>query len=64
MEHNHAKWRKSSHSAINGCVEVAFVEDQVAVRDSKDRGGPILVFSVPEWRAFLRGVQDGDFDHA
>lgn len=64
MEPNPARWRKSRHSAVNGCVEVAFVGNQVAVRDSKDRGGPILVFSVPEWRAFILGVQDGDFDRA
>jgi uncharacterized protein DUF397 len=64
MDPDHAEWRKSRHSAINGCVEVAFVENQVAVRDSKDRGGPILMFSDLEWRAFVRGVQDGDFDPA
>ena len=39
-----ANWRKSSASGANGCVEVAFVEGQVAVRDSKDRAGPVLVF--------------------
>lgn len=64
MDPDDAKWRKSRYSAINGCVEVAFVEDRVAVRDSKDRGGPILVFSVLEWQAFVQGVQDGDFDRA
>ncbi len=43
-----AEWRKSSRSGANGCVEVTFVEDQVAVRDSKDRGGPVLVFTAHE----------------
>lgn len=45
----------------NGCVEVAFVDNQVAVRDSKHRGGPVLVFTPAEWEAFLGGVSDGQF---
>jgi len=57
-----ATWQKSSHSSTNGCVEVAFVEDRVAVRDSKQHGGPVLVFTAHEWAAFLRGVRDGEFD--
>jgi len=59
-----AAWRKSSPSGNNGCVEVAFVEDQVAVRDSKDRQGPVLMFNPVEWRAFIGGVRDGDFERA
>jgi hypothetical protein len=57
-----ASWRKSSWSNANGCVEVAFVQGQVAVRDSKQHGGPVLVFTAHEWEAFLRGVRDGEFD--
>ena len=57
-----ATWQKSSHSGTNGCVEVAFVEDRVAVRDSKHRDGPVLVFTTHEWAAFLRGARDGEFD--
>ena len=57
-----AKWRKSSRSGNNGCVEVAFVEGRVAVRDSKDRGGPILVFTSLEWVAFIEAVRDREFD--
>jgi hypothetical protein len=57
-----ASWRKSSWSSTNGCVEVAFVQGRVAVRDSKDRTGPVLVFTAHEWQAFLRGVGAGEFD--
>jgi hypothetical protein len=57
-----AMWRKSSRSGNNGCVEVAFVEDKVAVRDSKDRGGPVLVFDLSEWEAFIGGARNGDFE--
>jgi hypothetical protein len=58
-----AKWSKSSYSANNGCVEVAFVDDGgVAVRDSKDRSGSVLIFQPHEWAAFVRGVRAGEFD--
>jgi hypothetical protein len=55
-------WRKSAASGANSCVEVAFIDGRVAVRDSKDRRGPVLHFTPTEWRAFLRGVLDGEFE--
>jgi hypothetical protein len=57
-----AVWRKSTFSGTNGCVEVAFVQGWVGVRDSKDRGGPVLVFTGHEWEAFLSGARSGEFD--
>jgi hypothetical protein len=57
-----AVWRKSTFSGTNGCVEVAFVQGRVAVRDSKQRGGPVLVFTAHEWEAFLSGARSGEFD--
>jgi hypothetical protein len=62
MESIPAVWRKSTSSESNGCVEVAFVGDQVAIRDSKDRSGPVLQFTHKEWEAFLGGVRAGEFD--
>jgi Domain of unknown function (DUF397) len=55
-------WRKSRHSHANGCVEVAVIGDAVAVRDSKDPSGSVLVFQPHEWSAFVSGVKDGEFD--
>jgi RNA polymerase sigma factor (sigma-70 family) len=55
-------WRKSSRSGSTGCVEVAFINGQVAVRDSKDPNGPTLRFSTAAWAEFLEGVRRGDFD--
>jgi Domain of unknown function (DUF397) len=55
-------WFKSSYSGGNGCVEVAFLEADIAVRDSKDPGGPVLRFTPDEWKAFLAGARDGTFD--
>ncbi len=59
-----AAWRKSRHSGDErGCVETAFLADgRVAVRDSKDRSGPALIYTRGEWSAFLRGAKDGEFD--
>jgi len=56
------QWHKSSHSGTNGCVEVAVAKDGIAVRDSKDPGGPVLRFTTGEWEAFLAGARDGEFD--
>lgn len=52
-----AQWRTSTRSVGNGnCVEVAAADGRVAVRDSKDRGGPVLAFPRPAWHAFLTGL--------
>lgn len=60
----HPNWRKSTFSNANGCVEVAFVHNdtRIAVRDSKNRHGPVLMFTRVEWEAFLGGVRGGEFD--
>ena len=57
-------WIKSSLSFSNGnCVEVASLpEGEIGVRDSKDSEGPVLRFTSGEWRAFLGGVHNGEFD--
>ncbi|GAA3443569.1 DUF397 domain-containing protein [Planomonospora venezuelensis] len=59
-----AVWRKSARSAANGnCVEIAHLPGgRVGVRDSKNRQGPVLVFTPGEWDAFVGGVKDGEFD--
>jgi hypothetical protein len=56
-------WYKSSRSSGNGaCVEVAFIADAVAVRDSKDPQGTVLVFAHASWRAFIELVRRGALD--
>jgi Domain of unknown function (DUF397) len=60
-----ASWQKSTFSNLNGnCVEVSRLRpDRIGVRDTKDNGvGPILVFTGPEWGAFLAGAKEGQFD--
>ena len=56
-------WHKSSRSGGSGaCVEVAHAGTVVAVRDSKDPDGPILLYSRAEFKAFLDGARKGNFD--
>jgi hypothetical protein len=60
-----AQWSKSSFSMGNGnCVEVALLPSgEIALRDTKDGdSGPVLMFTASEWRAFLSGAKDGEFD--
>lgn len=59
-----ARWFKSSKSGAAGhCVQAAFLENNgVGVRDSKNPDGPALLFSDPEWAAFVDGVKAGEFD--
>jgi hypothetical protein len=54
-------WRKSTYSGMNGCLEVAFIDGQVVIRDSKDKQGPVLLFTSVEWENFLRGAVEGEF---
>jgi hypothetical protein len=57
-------WTKSSLSHANGnCVQIADIDGgRVGMRDSKNTTGPVLGISPEEWRAFLGGVRNGDFD--
>lgn len=59
-----AVWRKSSASGphCDNCVEVAFVDNAIAVRDSKNPDGTALIFTQAEWDAFVDGAKDGEFD--
>ena len=56
-------YTKSSHSGVGSCVEVHLLANgTIGVRDSKDLSQLPLVFTPPEWTAFLAGVRDGEFD--
>lgn len=56
-------FRVSSFCTSGGCVEVAPLSDgQVVVRDSKNRAHPVHVYSAKEWREFIAGAKNGEFD--
>jgi hypothetical protein len=57
------KWRKSTYSADTAnCVEVRRNGDVVEVRNSKDRTGSVMKFTLDEWAAFVPGAKEGQFD--
>jgi hypothetical protein len=58
-----ASWRKSTVSNNGGnCLEITdHLPDVIALRDSKDPDGAILVIARAEWTAFVRGLKDGQF---
>jgi hypothetical protein len=55
-----AEWLSSSQGV--GDVQIAFVEGYIAMRDGRTPDGPSLVFTPDEWRAFVLGARDGEFD--
>ena len=57
-------WVKSSLSYANGnCVEVSGLPGgAVGVRNSSNPDGPVLRFTADEWRDFIGGVRNGEFD--
>jgi hypothetical protein len=59
-----ANWRKSRASNPSGsCVEIAELPGgKIAVRNSRDKSGPALVYPRAELAAFLRSVKNGEFD--
>ena len=52
-------WRKASYSNGSGqCVEAASAGGTIAVRDTADRDGGTLAFTVDAWRVFAVGIKN------
>ncbi|WP_067542256.1 DUF397 domain-containing protein [Nocardia crassostreae] len=64
IDRSELSWRKSTFSNPSGnCVEVAELSNGlVAMRNSLDPQGSVLVYTRPEIDAFLRGAKSGEFD--
>ncbi|WP_435970183.1 DUF397 domain-containing protein [Streptomyces sp. Qhu_M48] len=57
-----AQWIKAKASdALNDCVEVAEVGENVAMRNSRYPDGPALIFTRSELAAFVDGASNGEF---
>ena len=62
FERSSIAWRKSTASNSGACVEVAFANGLVLIRDSADQGGPVLRVPTPAWSAFLASARENNFD--
>ncbi|SNR27579.1 DUF397 domain-containing protein [Actinomadura mexicana] len=60
MDLSNAVWRKSSRSSSNGgnCVELARMNDTVAIRDSKDPDGPKLLITPQALRHLGEAIKN------
>ncbi|MFS2293675.1 MAG: DUF397 domain-containing protein [Actinomadura sp.] len=61
MDLKNTAWRKSSHSTSNGgdCIELARLSGAVvAVRDSKDPNGPVLLVTRAVLRTAVQSAAD------
>lgn len=60
----YARWQKSRLSNPSGnCVEIAGLPGgDVAVRNSRDPEGPVLIYTAAEMSAFLLASKLGEFD--
>ena len=54
-----ATYRVSSHCTNGSCVEAGTCSHGVAVRDTQDRGGPVLTFGAAAWSRFLAETKAG-----
>ena len=55
--------RKPRRSVNDGaCVEVAPFDSRLAIRDSKDPDGPVIVCSPAQWQTLLDGAKSGRYD--
>lgn len=51
-------WRKASYSTGNGaCVEVVSSGGRLAVRDSQDPSGPVIIFGRSAWYELVAKVK-------
>lgn len=55
-------WRTARSCNGGTCVKVAASGESVLIADSKTPDGPVLAYTADEWREFLRGAKNGDFD--
>lgn len=60
-------WRTSTRSDAAGgnCVEAGPLLDgsgRIAVRHSKGPDSRVIIYTRPEWDAFIAGAKDGEFD--
>ena len=54
---NPIMWRTSTKSNGGACVEVAFHQKEVLIRDSKNRDGGIISVSPAVWQELISAIR-------
>ena len=55
-------WRTARTCDGGACVQVAASGPMILIADSKTPGGAALSYTVAEFREFIAGAKNGDFD--
>ena len=55
-------WRISRTCDSGACVGVARRGEYILIGNTNDPDAPVNEYTVDEWRQFLAGVKQGDFD--
>jgi hypothetical protein len=55
-------WHSGKQCDSGACVEIGTLGESVLIRSSADPDGPAVTLSREEWRVFVAGLKDGDFD--
>ncbi|MFB4282078.1 DUF397 domain-containing protein [Nonomuraea sp. MTCD27] len=56
------KWRAASHCSGGQCVQVAYIDGMIAVRDSKSPEKGYRLYAVDAWARFVEEVKAGKHD--
>lgn len=54
-----ARWRKSTRTGGGNCIEVAAFSPDIAIRDSKDAHGPVLLTDPASWSGLAAAIKTG-----
>lgn len=57
-----ATWRTAGSCDAGQCLEIGTLGVFVMIRNSADPGRACVTMSREEWRAFVIGVKNGEFD--
>lgn len=48
--------------AYVACVAIKRGDKNIQIRDTKDATDATLTFTIKEWKAFIQGAKNGEFD--
>jgi len=60
--HRNITWRTALNCNGGACIQVAASGQAVLIGNSREPSGPVLAYTPEEWREFVIGVKEGDFD--